>query len=107
MPRGNLEGIYPRMIMLKKSFELIQNIKYGEAFRLLRQHKIDINLIHDLDPDKFFENVDVLVRELKSVDYLNLFINSINESARGRELEFMLPLSDEDRIKNLHKEELD
>lgn len=51
MPRGNLEGIYPRIIMLSKVLEDIEARRYGKAFRLLRQHKIDINLIYDANPE--------------------------------------------------------
>jgi elongator complex protein 1 len=36
MPRGNLEGIYPRIITLKQVIEDIENLKYGKAFRCLR-----------------------------------------------------------------------
>jgi len=36
MPRGNLEGIYPRIITLKQVIEDIENLKYGRAFRCLR-----------------------------------------------------------------------
>jgi len=50
MPRGNLEGIQPRIILLKQVISLIKDKSYGKAFRLLRQHKLDINLIYDVDP---------------------------------------------------------
>jgi elongator complex protein 1 len=53
MPRGNLEGIYPRIMMLKEIIQLIEDVKYGTAFKLLRQHKIDINLMYDVNPAKF------------------------------------------------------
>jgi elongator complex protein 1 len=79
MPRGNLEGIYPRIIMLKEVIEDIENIEYGKAFRLLRQHKIDLNLLYDVNPEKFLNNIAKFVKEVKQVDYLNLFINSLNE----------------------------
>lgn len=91
MPRGNLEGIYPRIIMLKEIIALIEAREYGKAFRLLRQHKIDINLIYDVNPEKFMSNISKFVSEVKQVDYLNLFINSLNEEERGKELEFMRP----------------
>jgi elongator complex protein 1 len=91
MPRGNLEGIYPRFIMLKEVIEEIERAEYGKAFRLLRQHKIDINLIYDVNPEKFMSNIAKFVAEVKQVDYLNLFINSLNEEERGKELEFMRP----------------
>lgn len=50
MPRGNLEGINPRIMLLKEVFQLIKDAEYGKSFRLLRQHKLDINLIYDIDP---------------------------------------------------------
>ena len=51
MPRGNLEGIFPRIIMLNKVIENIEAKRYGKAFKMLRQHKIDINLMYDVNPD--------------------------------------------------------
>lgn len=91
MPRGNLEGIYPRIIMLKQLIEDIEATNYGKAYKLLRQHKIDINLIYDVNPEKFMSHISKFVNEVKQVDYLNLFINSLNEEERGKELEFMRP----------------
>jgi elongator complex protein 1 len=51
MPRGNLEGIYPRIIMLHKLIEDIEAKRYGKAFSMLRQHKIDINMLVDVNPE--------------------------------------------------------
>lgn len=104
MPRGNLEGIYPRITMLKQLIADIEAEKYGQAFRLLRQHKIDINLLYDVNPDKFLANISKFVSEVKQVDHLNLFINSLNEDERGKELEFMRPQKEEDIIRKEHEE---
>lgn len=65
MPRGNLEGIQPRIILLKEVISLIRGKIYGKAFRLLRQHKLDINLIYDVDPAQFIENIGKFVQEVK------------------------------------------
>lgn len=102
MPRGNLEGIYPRIIVLQKIIELIDNLEYGVAFRLLRQHKIDINMIYDVNPEQFMANIEKFVSELEKVDYLNLFINSLNEDDRGKELEFMRPVDELEKIRQDH-----
>lgn len=91
MPRGNLEGIQPRIILCKHLVQMIRDKQYGKAFRLIRQHKVDINMIYDVDPKQFLANIDKFVAEVKQVDYLNLFINSLNNEERGRELEFMFP----------------
>ena len=104
MPRGNLEGIQPRILLLKEVIQLIQDTHYGKAFRLLRQHKLDINLIYDVDPAQFLQNICKFVREVKRVDYLNLFINSLNDADRGKELEFMRPQQEEDLLTQSHEE---
>ena len=96
MPRGNLEGIQPRIIMFKQIISLVEAKEYGKAFRLLRQHKIDINMIYDVDPDKFLANIDLFVAQVNQVDYLNLFVNSLKNDERGRELEFCRPHTEED-----------
>jgi elongator complex protein 1 len=91
MPRGNLEGVSPRIMMLKEIIEDIENMEYGKAFRLLRTHKIDLNLIYDVNPERFLSNIPKFVAEVKQVDYLNLFINSVKDEERGKELDFMRP----------------
>jgi elongator complex protein 1 len=65
MPRGNLEGISPRIMMLKEVIENIENLEYGKAYRLLRTHKIDLNLLYDVNPEKFLANVPKFVKEVK------------------------------------------
>ena len=73
----------------KEAIELIEETEYGRAFRLIRSHKIDINLLYDVNPEKFMQNIPKFVKEVKQVDYLNLFINSLKESDRGKELDFL------------------
>lgn len=104
MPRGNLEGITPRIMLLKEVIQLIKDAEYGRAFRLLRQHKLDINLIYDVDPVQFMSKIDKFVKEVKKVDFLNLFINSLENADRGKELEFMSPQREEDIIRKEHNE---
>ena len=103
MPRGNLEGIQPRILLLKTVVRLIKKARFGKAFKLLRQHKLDINMIYDVDPENFLNQIDKFVKQVEKVDYLNLFVNSLNESERGRELEFLFPHDEEDLIKKEHE----
>lgn len=91
MPRGNLEGIQPRILLLKTVVRLIKKTRFGMAFKLLRQHKLDINLLYDVDPEKFLGNMGKFVKQVKKVDYLNLFVNSLSNNERSRELDFMFP----------------
>jgi hypothetical protein len=43
------------------------------------------------------------VKNVNQVDYLNLFINSLKEEERGKELAFMRPENHEDVIKKEHE----
>ena len=102
MPRGNLEGIQPRILLLKTVVRLIKKTRFGMAFKLLRQHKLDINLLYDVDPEKFLSNMGKFVKQVKKVDYLNLFVNSLSNNERSRELDFMFPEQEDDRIQKEH-----
>ena len=102
MPRGNLEGITPRFMLIKEAIELIEDTEYGKAFRMIRTNKIDLNLLYDVNSEKFMSNISKFVAEVKQVDYLNLFINALHESSRGRELDFYRPEHEEDIIKKQH-----
>ena len=104
MPRGNLEGIQPRIILLKEVIGLIKETCYRKAFLLLRQHKLDINLIYDVDPELFLSNIGKFVRVVKKVDYLNLFVNSLRNEERGKELEFMFPQQEDELLQKTHEE---
>lgn len=89
--------------MLKRTVGLIKHAQYGKAFRLLRQHKLDINMLHDVDPEQFFEKIDKFVSEIHQVDYMNLFVNSLVEKERGPELEFLFPISKDEQIRRDHE----
>jgi elongator complex protein 1 len=103
MPRGNLEEVRHRVMMLYAAEDMIEQGKYGVAFRMLRKHKIDLNLICDVNYEKFKENVGEFVRQNLRVDYLNLFIMGLSEQ-ESKELEFLRPRSGEDIIKRQFSE---
>jgi elongator complex protein 1 len=78
MPRGNLEGIFPRALVLQRCMKLIFTKQFAESFTLMRRQKIDTNLIVDMDPHFFlYEGCLELVEQLKEIDYLNLFISTL------------------------------
>ncbi|KAI8813969.1 IKI3 family-domain-containing protein [Cladochytrium replicatum] len=77
MPRGNLETIHPRALVLWQVRSALSSFAYREAFMLCRKHRIDINLLVDHDRDSFCKHTDLFCRELKEVDYLNLFLSGL------------------------------
>jgi elongator complex protein 1 len=92
MPRGNLEGIYPRALAVRYVIERLRRGDYGNIFVLMRRHKLDLNLIVDLDPSRFLsQGVAALLKQVTMIDHLNLFISSLQnyDSATQR---FTIPL---------------
>ncbi|VDD96931.1 unnamed protein product, partial [Enterobius vermicularis] len=51
MPRGNLETIHLRSLVLKKLEECFESGEYKDAMRLMRRHRIDMNLMFDRNPE--------------------------------------------------------
>lgn len=77
MPRGNLETVYPRPMVLDVIRDALQAHEYGTALRLCRSHRVDLNLLHDHDPAAFLEHVSTMVSQVANVDHINLFLSSL------------------------------
>jgi elongator complex protein 1 len=90
MPRGNLEGIYPKIIMIDQVQKHISNKKYSLAFQAIRTHKLDFNLITDIDPQLFRTDIKNVLTDIKRVDFINLLISQISETLSS-ELQYILP----------------
>ncbi|WVQ90021.1 hypothetical protein IAS59_003797 [Cryptococcus gattii] len=50
---------------------------YRAAFLTCRKHRLDLNILYDLDPEKFMANLENFVEQVHEVDYLNLFVSSL------------------------------
>ncbi|KTW29713.1 hypothetical protein T552_00920 [Pneumocystis carinii B80] len=79
MPRGNIETIYPRALVLSSVYKLIELKKYDKAFSLCRTHRIDTNVLYDYNPSQFLDNIFLFITQLNSSEYLNLFLSTLKE----------------------------
>ncbi|KAI8484997.1 hypothetical protein Bbelb_372430 [Branchiostoma belcheri] len=79
MPRGNLETVHPRTLVLGLVQKLIGSHEFLEAFLIMRKHRVNLNLLCDLNPQMFLTSVPELVTQLKDVNYLNLFLTELRE----------------------------
>ncbi|PLW50050.1 hypothetical protein PCANC_08193 [Puccinia coronata f. sp. avenae] len=79
MPRGNLEAIHPRPMVLRCiCLDFLKNGRWKEAFMQCRMHKIDFNLLIDFDRKKFLEEgVAGLVTQVDNNDHFGLFLSSL------------------------------
>lgn len=91
MPRGNLETIYPRLLVLTGIRQHLKQLDYLAAFLACQTHQVDLNILHDYDPESFLTNVPK-------------FIDQVKKS--GRIDEFLSKLKDEDVTQTLYRDTL-
>lgn len=77
LPRGNLETISPRILSFKIIKRHLQYQKYSLAFDLLRKERINLNLLIDLNPQKFLKELQIFVKQIDNVQWLNLFLTDL------------------------------
>lgn len=78
-PRGNLETIYPRIMVLNDVRNAIKKIDYKNAFLTCRIHRISLDILHDYNPELFFNNIENFINQLDKVEYLDLFLSCLLE----------------------------
>lgn len=77
MPRGNLETIYPRALVLAAIRRSIENEQYSDAFLACRNQRVDMNILHDHNPDKFLANVETIVGQIKRIEHIDLLLSQL------------------------------
>ncbi|KAH0543824.1 hypothetical protein FGG08_001863 [Glutinoglossum americanum] len=79
MPRGNLETIFPRALVLVGIRRSISSREYRTAFLACRSHRVDMNILHDHAPAQFMSNVGVFVDQIRKVEHIDLFLSQLKE----------------------------
>ncbi|KAM0715264.1 hypothetical protein Q7P37_008762 [Cladosporium fusiforme] len=79
MPRGNLETIYPRALVLAGIRTSINAKNYKKAFNICRVQRVDMNILHDYAPEQFMQDIELFVSQVKKTEYIDLFLSSLSE----------------------------
>jgi elongator complex protein 1 len=77
MPRGNLETIFPRAMVVAGIRSLIEEKNYKRAFANCRTQRVDMNILYDHAPDQFMSNVPLFIDQVKKISYIDLFLSSL------------------------------
>ena len=57
LPRGNLEAINPRLLMIHKVKSVLAQKEYGKSYIYLRKNKQDMNLMFDIFPEQVLGDI--------------------------------------------------
>lgn len=79
MPRGNLETIFPRAMVLAGVRALIDEKDYCKAFAHCRTQRVDMNILYDHNPDQLLSNIGLFLDQLQDVGNVDLFLASLRE----------------------------
>ena len=97
MPRGNLETIYPRALVLAGIRQHIDKKDYREAYLACRTHQVDMNILHDYKPDLFMASIPLFIEQVKKVSRIDDFLSKLKdddvETSRSLKVE-VLPEED-------------
>ncbi|RWS03471.1 elongator complex protein 1-like protein, partial [Dinothrombium tinctorium] len=74
MPRGNLETVFPRVLLLDEIKQLLDKNDYKSAFKMMKKNRINLNLLVDHDIHKFLDNIETFVEQLSNSDVNDICI---------------------------------
>lgn len=77
MPRGNLETIYPRALVLAGIRRCISELDYRQAFEICRTHRVDMNILHDYAPEQFMASIELILNQIEKVEFVDLLLSSL------------------------------
>ncbi|KAL7546751.1 hypothetical protein ACHAWF_010084 [Thalassiosira exigua] len=79
MPRGNIETLSPRALVLPYVMKKIQEEDFRTALDVMRRQRVDMNLIVDFDAPKFLEDggAEQFIGQIEKIDNINLFLSSL------------------------------
>jgi elongator complex protein 1 len=77
MPRGNLETVYPRALVIAAIRRSIEAEQYSEAFLACRNQRVDMNILHDHDPERFLANIELIITQIKRIEHIDLLLSQL------------------------------
>lgn len=80
MPRGNLETINPRPMVMEVVKSDLDAGLWRKAFMACRKHRIDFSIIVEHNQEVFMASISAFVDQIEDVDYINLFLTSVGRS---------------------------
>lgn len=83
--------IHPKIITLSSLKTAMSNQQYLQAFNLIRTHKLDFNLLHDLDPQTFTSNIEGILTAINNPDHINLLISQLQQNLCLELLAYIMP----------------
>ncbi|PVU98592.1 hypothetical protein BB559_001423 [Furculomyces boomerangus] len=76
LPRGNLETIKPRALVLSNIKKYIDTKNFSAAFHTCRTNRVDFSIMYNYNKDIFVSNMENVIKQIGDVEYLCLLASS-------------------------------
>lgn len=78
-PRGNIETVSPRYLIYIKIINLLNERKWKESFELARTNRVDLDIICDVNPERFIHYIEEFIEQVNIINWLNIFIMNLKK----------------------------
>ena len=78
MPRGNLETVAPRFLVLPAVARALDERRFAAAAAVATRHRVDLNLIVDRGWPRFLRHADAFVRDVDDPDVVAELLESLD-----------------------------
>ncbi|KAK1230942.1 putative elongator complex protein 1 [Marasmius sp. AFHP31] len=85
MPRGNLETINPRPLVLEVVRQDLDSGQYRKAFLSCRKHRVDLNFMVEHNQEAFLSGLPQFIDQVHEVDHINLFLTNLGQASQSPE----------------------
>ncbi|KAJ1942211.1 putative elongator complex protein 1, partial [Kickxella alabastrina] len=79
MPRGNLETVRPRALVMSSVRRALDDRRYRDALLACRVSRIDMNILYDHNADQLSADFAEFVAQINDPDLLNLFVSGLRD----------------------------
>ena len=79
MPRGNIETVYPRILVLSGIRKSVRELEYRAAFVACQNHQVDLNILYDYDTELWTSNAERFIDQLKKPSRVDEFVQKLKE----------------------------
>lgn len=79
MPRGNLETVYPRALVLAGIRQHLDDKDFKSAFLACQNHQVDMNIIYDYRPELLMSSISLFIQQVRKVSRIDLFLSKLSE----------------------------
>ena len=79
MPRGNLEIVSPKALVLPATACALRAKRYADAYALASKQRVDLNLIVDYGWPTFLSDADAFVADVRSADAVMELLEALDD----------------------------